>query len=164
MMTQWWALSARSDFVWIRCRHWIREAKSGFYCLRCCWSHSTHLIYFVLPHRSDISVYLSFNLALDDENICYFNVYIINQIYRIFFHPALSDILIKFNISFVTEGLEQPVGKTREHNVVVIREDVQMTINKDRYWLTLTLLNLGSQSRSHDILEMQEARNVGFIL
>ena len=49
---------------------------------------------------------LSFNPALDDENICYFNAYIINQIYRIIFHPALSDILIKFNISFVTEGLE----------------------------------------------------------
>ena len=107
-------------------------------------------------HRSDISVYLSFNLALDGENICYFNVYIINQIYRIIFHPALSDILIKFNISFVTEGLEQPVGKTREHNVVVIREDVQMSIIKERYWLTLALLSLESQSRSYDNREMKK--------
>ena len=36
--------------------------------------------------------------------------------------PNLSVILIKSNISFVTEVLEQTGRETRKHNVVAIRE------------------------------------------
>ena len=40
----------------------------------------------------------------------------------IIFYPTPSVILIKLNISFVTEVLEQPGSETHEHNVVAILE------------------------------------------
>ena len=49
-------------------------------------------------------------------SILIFTFFIINQIYLIIFHPTPSVILIKWNISFVTEVLEQPESKTRKHN------------------------------------------------
>ena len=49
--------------------------------------------------------------------ILYFKSYLLNYL-----PPNPSVILIKCNISFVTEVLEQPGSKTREHNIVAIRE------------------------------------------
>ena len=77
------------------------------------------------------------------KNISYFNVcsiliftfYIINKIYSIIFHPTPSVILIKWNVSFVTEVLargEQPGSKTHEHNVVAICEWCHAIFDKQR--------------------------------
>ena len=43
-------------------------------------------------------------------------------IYLIIFHPAPSVIFIKWNISFVTEVLEQPGSEACEHKIVAILE------------------------------------------
>ena len=54
----------------------------------------------------------------------------VNQIYWIIFHQSLSVILIKWNISFVTEVLEQPGSETREHNVVALCEWRHANVDK----------------------------------
>ena len=63
-----------------------------------------------------------------------FNPYIyilyINQIYLIIFHPTPLVTLIKWNIVFVTEVLEQPGSETRVHNVVTIHELCHANVNK----------------------------------
>ena len=48
------------------------------------------------------------------------------------FNPTPSVILIKYNISIVTEELEQPGSETREHNVVAIRELRHANVDKER--------------------------------
>ena len=63
-------------------------------------------------------------------SIVIFTFYIINQIYLIIFHPTPSFIVIKWNISFVTELLEQPGSETWEHNVVAMRGWRQANVDK----------------------------------
>ena len=50
-------------------------------------------------------------------------------------NPLYIVILIKWNISFVTEVLEQPERETHKHNVVVIREWRHSNINKQELLL-----------------------------
>ena len=79
--------------------------------------------------------------------------YIINQFYLIIFHATPSVILIKCNISFVMEVSEQPGSKTLL-NITFwrhVNDLMQISITKERNWLTLTLLRLEVWFRSHDI-------------
>ena len=98
-----------------------------------------------------------------------FTFNIIHQIYRIIFHPPPSVILIKWNISFVTEVLEQPGSETGENNIVAIREWHHANVDKQR-----TLLADIDITPHRGVVyitwhfnvlhwEMQAARNVGFI-
>ena len=88
-----------------------------------------------------------------------------NQIYLIIFHPTPSVILIKWNISSVTEVLEQPGGETCEHKVVAICEWCHANIDIQRALLADVDVTLPRDAWHFNALhrEMQAARNVGFI-
>ena len=57
-------------------------------------------------------------------------IYIINQIYLIIFHQTPLVTLIKWNIVYVTEVLEQPGIETHAHNAVTICELRHANVNK----------------------------------
>ena len=77
---------------------------------------------------------------------------ILSIICSINFHPTPLVTLIKWNIAFVTEVLEQPGSETAYITSWRYVNDVtQTSINKASYWLALTLLRLEARSRSHDI-------------
>ena len=57
---------------------------------------------------------------------------ILSIIYLTIFHPTLLVTLIKWNIVFVTEMLEQPGSLTRVNNVVTIRQLRHANVDKQR--------------------------------
>ena len=80
-----------------------------------------------------------------------FTFYFINEIYNIIFHPAPLVTLIKWNIVFVKEMLEQPGSETRVHSLVTLRELRHTNIYKQSKLLGDVDVHLESRSISHDI-------------